>query len=60
MIQYLLFLNENNEQINNAINNMDVVREKLDKLRSDITETSTEITKNLTSYEQKIQSVTRT
>lgn len=52
--QSVKLLEEQNFYINNAINNMDVVREKLDKLRSDITETSTDITKNLTKYEQQI------
>lgn len=52
--QSVKLLEEQNFYINNAINNMDVVREKLDKLHADITETSTEITKNLTKYEQQI------
>jgi len=52
--QSVKLLEEQNFYINNAINNMDIVKEKLEKLRSDITAASTEITKDLASYEQQI------
>ncbi len=47
-------LEEQNFYINNAITNMDLVKEKLDRLRTDIKKSSEEVTATLANYEKQI------
>lgn len=50
-------MEEQSFYISNALSNMDIVKDKLDKLRKEITKASTEITKSLSTYEQQLDSV---
>lgn len=52
--QSVKLLEEQNFYLNNALNNVDIVKQKLDDLHQNVTQTSTDITQKLTSYEQQI------
>lgn len=52
--QGVKLLEEQNFYINNAMTNMDLVKEKLDKLRQDIKKSAEEVTATLANYEKQI------
>ena len=52
--QGVKLLEEQNFYINNAMTNMDLVKEKLDKLRQDIKKSAEEVTATLANYETQI------
>lgn len=52
--QGVRLLEEQNFYINNAMTNMDLVKEKLDKLRQDIKKSAEEVTATLANYEKQI------
>ena len=50
-------MEEQNFYLTNALSNVDAVKDKLDKLRKDITRASTEITQSLSNFEQQLDKV---
>ena len=57
--QGVKLLEEQNFFLTNAINNIDTINEKLNKLRLDISRTSTDFTQTITAYEKQIDLVSQ-